>query len=227
MSQHLLLIEDEDKLRGQLLDLLEQRRYIVDACEDGAKGLLMGQKYNYDIAVIDLGLPKLPGIDVIKQLRSEGKDFPILILTARGDWKDKVDGLSVGADDYLVKPFHVEEFIARIEALVRRASGELKTIIEFGPIWLDTKSKQVEVEGVKILLTAYEFNLLQYLMKRPGDVISKTELTDHLYDQDFDRDSNVIEVFVGRLRKKIDPNNALKPIATVRGQGYRFTPSTS
>ncbi len=227
MSQHLLLIEDETKLRTQLVEILERKQFTVDACEDGASGLGMGQKYHYDIAVIDLGLPKIPGIEVIEKLRAEGKDFPILILTARGDWKDKVDGLAVGADDYLVKPFHVEEFLARIDALIRRASGRLKTTIDSGPLHLDTRSKQVEVGGEKIDLTAYEFNLLQYLMTRPGEVISKTELTDHLYEQDFDRDSNVIEVFIGRLRRKIDPDNSLKPIATVRGQGYRFTPIAS
>jgi two-component system, OmpR family, response regulator PhoP len=225
MTQHLLLLEDERKLREQLVELLEKNRFTVDACEDGKSGLYMGEKYHYDIAVIDLGLPKIPGIEVIEKLRAEGKDYPILILTARGDWKDKVDGLSVGADDYLVKPFHVQEFLARLEALTRRASGKLKTSIDFGNLHLDTRSKQVEVGGSKVELTAYEFNLLEYLMIRPGEVISKSELTEHLYDQDFDRDSNVIEVFVGRLRKKIDPDNLLKPIETVRGQGYRFTPA--
>ncbi|MBQ74522.1 MAG: DNA-binding response regulator [Gammaproteobacteria bacterium] len=224
MTQHLLLVEDEPKLREQLVELLEKNLFTVDACEDGQRGLHMGQKYHYDIAVIDLGLPKISGIEVIERLRAEGKDCPILILTARGDWKDKVDGLSVGADDYLVKPFHVQEFLARLEALIRRASGKLKTVIEHGPLRLDTKGKQVAVDGIKVDLTAYEFNLLQYLLMRPGEVISKSELTDHLYDQDFDRDSNVIEVFVGRLRKKIDPDNLLKPIETVRGQGYRFKP---
>ena len=224
MTQHLLLVEDEKKLREQLVELLEGDQFTVDACADGADGLFMGMKYNYDVAVIDLGLPKVSGMEVIEQLRAEGKDFPILILTARGDWKDKVDGLSSGADDYLVKPFHVQEFLARLEALIRRASGQLKTTLDFGPVHLDTRAKQVEVDGKKIDLTAFEFNLLQYLMLRPGEVVSKSELTEHLYDQDFDRDSNVIEVFVGRLRKKIDPSNALKPIETVRGQGYRFTP---
>ncbi len=224
MTQHLLLVEDELKLREQLVELLEKKLFTVDACEDGQSGLYMGQKYHYDIAVIDLGLPKISGIEFIERLRAEGKDYPILILTARGDWKDKVDGLSVGADDYLVKPFHVQEFLARLEALMRRASGKLKTSIDYGPLHLDTRGKQVEVNGTKVDLTAYEFNLLQYLMLRPGEVISKSELTEHLYDQDFDRDSNVIEVFVGRLRKKIDPGNLLKPIETVRGQGYRFTP---
>ena len=206
------------------MDQVEKKRSHVDECEDGQSGLYMGQKYHYDIAVIDLGLPKISGIEVIEKLRAEGKDYPILILTARGDWKDKVDGLSIGADDYLVKPFHVQEFLARLEALIRRASGKLKTSLDYGPLHLDTRGKQVEVDGAKVDLTAYEFNLLHYLMLRPGEVISKSELTEHLYDQDFDRDSNVIEVFVGRLRKKIDPDNSLKPIETVRGQGYRFTP---
>ena len=222
MTLHLLLVEDEPRLREQLVELLEKNLFTVDACEDGQQGLNMGQKYHYDIAVIDLGLPKIPGIEVIERLRAEGKDCPILILTARDDWKDRVDGLSVGADDYLVKPFHVQEFLARLEALIRRASGKLKTVVEFGPLRLDTKGKQVSVDGANVDLTAYEFNLLRYLMLRPDEVISKSELTDHLYDQDFDRDSNVIEVFVGRLRKKIDPDNLLKPLETVRGQGYRF-----
>ena len=146
-----------------------------------------------------------------------------MILTARGDWKDKVDGLSTGADDYLVKPFHVQELLARLEALIRRASGKFKPALEFGPIHMDTRGKRVKVEDLAVDLTAFEFNLLEYLMLRPGEVVSKTELTEHLYDQDFDRDSNVIEVFVGRLRKKLDPQNSLKPIETVRGQGYRFT----
>ena len=223
MTQHLLLVEDELKLREQLVELLERNHFTVDTCEDGADGLFMGLKYNYDVAVIDLGLPKMNGMEVIEKLRADGKDYPILILTARGDWKDKVDGLSSGADDYLVKPFHVQELLARLEALIRRASGKLKTTIDFGPLHLDTRARQMEVEGKKIDLTAFEFNLLQYLMLRPGEVVSKTELTEHLYDQDFERDSNVIEVFIGRLRKKIDPSNELRPIETVRGQGYRFT----
>ncbi len=225
MSRHLLLVEDEMKLRNQLQELLERNLFSVDACEDGSAGMHFGLKYHYDIAVIDLGLPRVSGIEIIERMRAEGKDCPILILTARGDWKDKVDGLSAGADDYLVKPFHVQEFLARINALIRRASGKLKSVLEFGPLQLDTRAKQVKVDDASVDLTAYEFNLLQYLMMRPGEVVSKTELTEHLYDQDFDRDSNVIEVFVGRLRKKIDPENSLKPIATVRGQGYRFTPA--
>lgn len=221
--KRLLLIEDEDELRAQLVDILERHGYEVQACADGLEGLYVAQKFDFDVAVIDLGLPRVSGMEIIEKLRGEGRDYPVLILTARGDWKDKVDGLSIGADDYLVKPFHVQEMLARLDALNRRATGQLRPAIELGPIRMDTRGKRVEVGGERIDLTAYEFNLLQYLMQRPGEVVSKTELTDHLYEQDYDRDSNVIEVFVGRLRKKLDPDNALKPIETVRGQGYRFT----
>ena len=221
-SGHILLVEDETTLREQLVELLERNAYRVDVCEDGAQALFMGRKYHYDVAVIDLGLPRIPGTEVIETLRAEGKDYPILILTARSDWQDKVNGLALGADDYLVKPFHVQELLARLQALTRRASGKLKTILEAGPIKLDSRAKLVELAGESVSLTAFEYNLLHYLMLRPGEVVSKLELTEHLYDQDFDRDSNVIEVFVGRLRRKIDPNNSLQLIETIRGQGYRF-----
>ena len=170
---------------------------------------------------------KVSGMEIIEKIRGDGKDFPILVLTARGDWSDKVDALGIGADDYLVKPFHVQEFLARLDALVRRASGQFKPSLSIGPINLDMRGKRVAVDGEAIELTAYEFNLLEYLMQRPGEVVSKTELTEYLYEQDFDRDSNVIEVFVGRLRKKLDPENSLKPISTVRGQGYRLALSTT
>jgi two-component system response regulator PhoP len=222
MVTRVLLVEDESQLRGQLDELLTQHNYEVDSAADGLEGLFLGQKYTHDIGVIDLGLPKISGIELIRQLRAEGKEFPILILTARGDWQDKVEGLKVGADDYLVKPFHVQELLARLNALIRRASGQLKTLLEFGPINLDTRTKLVQVNDTRIDLTAFEFRLLEYLMLHQGEVVSKSELTDHLYDQDFDRDSNVIEVFVGRLRRKLDPENQLKPIETMRGQGYRF-----
>lgn len=223
MGRHLLLVEDEDKLREQLVEVMERHDYTVDASADGLEGLFIAKKYHYDVAVVDLGLPRMSGMELIEKLREDGQDYPVLILTARGDWQDKVDGLAAGADDYLVKPFHLQEFLARLEALMRRASGQFKPELAFGPLKLDSKGKRVEVDDQKIDLTAYEFNLLEYLMLHPGDVVSKSDLTDHLYDQDFDRDSNVIEVFVGRLRKKIDPKNQLKPIETVRGQGYRFT----
>ncbi len=227
MTRKLLLIEDDDKLRKQLVELLESHRYEVDIAADGMEGLYIAQKFSYDIAVIDLGLPKVSGMEIIEKIRDDGKDFPILVLTARGDWSDKVDALAIGADDYLVKPFHVQEFLARLDALVRRASGQFKPSLSIGPINLDMRGKRVAVDGEAIELTAYEFNLLEYLMQRPGEVVSKTELTEYLYEQDFDRDSNVIEVFVGRLRKKLDPENSLKPISTVRGQGYRLALSTS
>ncbi len=222
MVTRVLLVEDENQLRGQLDDLLIQHDYEVDSAADGLEGLFIGQKYTYDIGVIDLGLPKMSGIELIKHLRADGKEFPILILTARGDWQDKVEGLRVGADDYLVKPFHVQELLARLNALIRRASGQLKTVLEIGAISLDSRAKLVRVKERQIELTAFEFRLLEYLMLHQGEVVSKMELTDHLYDQDFDRDSNVIEVFIGRLRRKLDPENQLKPIETMRGQGYRF-----
>ncbi|MCH2567546.1 MAG: response regulator transcription factor [Pseudomonadales bacterium] len=219
----LLLVEDEAQLREQLMEILERHQYQVDYCVDGAEAMGFSDRNDYDVAVIDLGLPRVPGMDVIRHIRDTGHDYPVLILTARGDWQDKVDGLGAGADDYLVKPFHVQEFLARLEALQRRAGGKLKPTIEAGPIVLDTRAKTVSVNLNTISLTAYEYKLMEYLMQHPGQVVSKSELTDHLYDQDFDRDSNVIEVFVGRLRRKLDPENALKPIATVRGQGYRFS----
>ncbi len=222
MTKRILLAEDEDILREQLLEILTRHRYAVDAAVDGAQALSYGERDFYDLAIIDLGLPKMNGMEVISRLRDEGKDYPVLILTARADWQDKVEGLAAGADDYLVKPFHVQELLARIEALIRRASGAVTRDMTIGPVSLDTRAKSVRVDGNLIDLTAFEFNLLEYLMLHPGHVISKSELTEHLYHQDFDRDSNVIEVFVGRLRRKLDPENQLKPIETVRGQGYRF-----
>ncbi len=219
----LLLVEDEVQLREQLMEILDRHQYQVDYCVDGAEAISFSDRHDYDIAVVDLGLPRVPGMDVIRHIRDTSHDYPVLILTARADWQDKVDGLGAGADDYLVKPFHVQEFLARLEALQRRAGGKLKPTLEAGPIVLDTRAKQVSVHGEGISLTASEYNLMEYLMQRSGQVVSKSELTDHLYDQDFDRDSNVIEVFVGRLRRKLDPDNVLKPIATVRGQGYRFS----
>ena len=215
-----LIVEDEAPLQEQLGTYLKQQGYAVDQAADGEEGLYYGREYDYDAAVIDLGLPKLDGIALIEALRGEEIRFPILILTARGHWQDKVQGLEAGADDYLTKPFHMEELSARLNALVRRAAGYASPVLEQGPLALDTAKKEVRLEDRPIELTAYEYRVLEYLMLNPSRVVSKSELTDHLYDQDFDRDSNVIEVFVGRLRKKLDPVN---PIRTVRGQGYRFT----
>lgn len=219
----LLIVEDEPQLRQQLSEFLVDNDYAVDTAENGEIGLYQGREHPYDVAVIDLGLPKLSGIELIKNLRREEKTFPILILTARGSWQDKVEGLEAGADDYLVKPFHNQELLARLNALLRRSAGQASSQWDFGPLQIDTAAKRVQLEGQVLELTSYEYNTLEYLIRHPGKVISKTELTEHLYDQDFDRDSNVIEVFIGRLRKKLDPQGSLKPIATVRGQGYRFT----
>lgn len=218
-----LVIEDEESLRQQLSTRLKEEGYAVDEAIDGEEGVYLGAEYSFDLAVIDLGLPKLSGIDVIRNLRARGKSFPILILTARGRWQDKVEGLEAGADDYLVKPFHIEELLARLNALMRRSAGLAQPKLQCGPICLDTSSRQVSIDGKQIELTAYEYKVLEYLMMHTGKMISKSELTEHLYDQDFDRDSNVIEVFVGRLRRKLDPGNKLRPIETLRGQGYRFT----
>jgi two-component system response regulator PhoP len=174
------------------------------------------------IAVIDLGLPKLSGLDVIRSLRKAGKTFPILVLTARDRWQDKVEGLQAGADDYVAKPYHFEEVLARMQALLRRAGGWASPILECGPIHLDTRAQVVTLGGAPIELTTFEYRILEHMMLRAGDVISKTELTERLYDQDFERDSNVIEVFIGRLRRKLDPDETLHPIETLRGRGYRF-----
>ncbi len=218
----LLIVEDEQVLCQQLQDYVKSLGMTCDTAADGAEGLFLGSEYPYDLAIIDLGLPKLDGVSLIKKLREKNIAYPILILTARGNWQDKVEGLEAGADDYLVKPFHNEELRARINALLRRSTGHASPVFEFGAITLDTTAKTVSLNGSVLELTSYEYNTFEYLAHHSGKVVSKTELTEHLYDQDFDRDSNVIEVFVGRLRKKLDPNGDLKPIATVRGQGYRF-----
>jgi two-component system response regulator PhoP len=217
-----LVIEDELRLREQLAARLQLEGYVVDAARDGEEGLYFGREYPVDVGVIDLGLPKLSGIDVIRCLRAEGKSFPILILTARDRWQDKVEGLDAGGDDYLVKPFQMEELLARLKALLRRSAGWSQSGLTFGPVYIDTGTQQVKLHNQAIELTAYEYRVLEYLVLRPGQVVSKTELTEHIYDQDFDRDSNVIEVFVGRLRRKLDPDNRLNVIETLRGRGYRF-----
>lgn len=217
-----LVVEDEPSLRDQLVDRLREEGYAVDAATDGEEGLYFGQEYPIDVAIVDLGLPKLSGIDVIRRLRAAERKFPILILTARARWQEKVQGLEAGADDYVVKPFHMEEVLARLRALIRRAAGVADSVIRCGDVALDTSAQEVTVEERRLDLTAFEYRLLQYLMLNSGKVISKSELTEHIYDEDADRDSNVIEVFVGRLRRKLDPSNSLKPIETLRGRGYRF-----
>jgi len=218
----ILVIEDDSDLRRQLVTALSDSGYTVEEAEDGEEGLYLGAEFPYDLAIIDLGLPKLSGVEVIRKLRQADINFPIIILTARGDWQDKVEGLEAGADDYLVKPFHMEELMARLNALLRRAAGHAKPMLEFGPITLDSSGRNVFLNQQPVKLTSYEYRTLEYLMLNAGKVISKTELTEHLYHQDFDRDSNVLEVFIRRLRQKLDPDQDLQPIATVRGLGYRF-----
>ena len=218
----LLIVEDEILLAAQVDKFLRENDFVVDMASDGEEGLYYAREYDYDAAVIDLGLPKLTGIELIRTLRRERNTVPVLILTARSDWRDKVGGLEAGADDYLTKPFHMEELLARLKVLIRRAAGFASSVIEHGALRLDTSSKEVRIDGTLVELTAFEYRLLEFLALNPSRVVSKAELTEHLYEQDFDRDSNVIEVFVGRLRRKLDPAGSLKPIRTVRGQGYRL-----
>ena len=217
-----LLVEDEAELREPLAERLAQEGYTVDAAADGRDGLFLGREYAIDVGIVDIGLPLLSGIEVIRALRQADKHFPILILTARGNWQDKVEGLEAGADDYLVKPFHVEELLARLNALLRRSAGWSQPVLTCGPVELDTRGQSVKLNHRPVDLTAYEYKVLEYMMLHAGEVVSKTELTEHIYDQDWDRDSNVIEVFVRRLRKKLDPDETYKPIETLRGRGYRF-----
>ena len=217
-----LLVEDEAPLRLELKQQLSRRGYTADVAADREEGLCYVQEYPLDLAVVDIGLPKLSGIEVIRRSRDQGLSLPILVLTARGNWQDKVQGLEAGADDYLVKPFHLEELLARLNALLRRTAGLSRPEIEWGPLVLNTATQSVHLRGNALELTAYEYRVLEYLMLHRGEVVSKTELTDHIYEQDYDRDSNVLEVFVGRLRRKLDPDGSLQPIETLRGRGYRF-----
>ncbi len=218
----LLVVEDDADLRRQLVSALESNGYTVEETADGQEALYLGSEFSYDLAIVDLGLPSLSGVDLIKQWRAAERNFPILILTARSDWQDKVEGLEAGADDFLVKPFHMEELMARLNALLRRAAGHAKPVLSFGVLSLDTVGRVVSTNGRPIKLTSYEYRTLEYLMLNAGKTVSKSELTEHLYHQDFDRDSNVLEVFIRRLRQKLDPEQNIQPITTVRGLGYRF-----
>jgi two-component system response regulator PhoP len=218
----LLVIEDDAVLRDSLCKQLTDAGFGVEQAGDGREGLYFAMEYPIDMAIVDLGLPEMSGLEVIREVRAKGKAYPILILTARDRWQDKVDGLDAGADDYVVKPFHFEEVSARVNALLRRSGGWATSVLHAGPVTLDTSRQELKVGGEEIDLTSYEYRIIEHLMMRAGEVISKTELTDRLYDQDFERDSNVIEVFIGRLRKKMDPDNSIKPIETLRGRGYRF-----
>jgi two-component system response regulator PhoP len=218
----LLLVEDDPNLSRSLAAQLEQAGYSVEKSTDGREGLYYAREYPVDLAIVDLGLPSMSGVELIKQLRADGKDYPILVLTARDRWQDKVEALKLGADDYVVKPFNVEELLARVDALLRRAGGWAQSELVCGPITLDTRSQEVKVNGAKLELTSFEYKLLEYLMLHAGEVLSKTQITEALYSEDFERDSNVIEVFIGRLRRKLDPENSYKPIETLRGRGYRL-----
>jgi len=219
----ILVIEDEIKLQNQIHQQLEAAGYMVDTCGDGEEGLFFATEYPLDAAIIDIGLPGKSGLEIIKALRERGSLLPILILTARSSWQDKVQGLEMGADDYLTKPFQMEELQARVKALLRRATGIPQTLLKCGPITMDVSSQSVTVNGEVIELTSFEYRLLEELIRHHGEILSKQILTDYLYPHDEDRDSNVLEVMVGRLRRKLDPNGALNPIETMRGRGYRFT----
>ena len=218
----LLLVEDDPTLSRSLAAQLTQAGYSVELSTDGREGLYYAREYPVDLAIVDLGLPSMSGVELIKQLRADGKDYPILVLTARDRWQDKVEALKLGADDYVVKPFNVEELLARVDALLRRAGGWAQSELVCGPITLDTRTQEVKVNGTKLELTSFEYKLLEYLMLHAGEVLSKTKITEELYNEDFERDSNVIEVFIGRLRRKLDPDNSMKPIETLRGRGYRL-----
>lgn len=218
----LLLVEDDPDLARQVADALKGAGYVVDVAHDGEEGHFLGDTEPYDAVVLDLGLPVMDGLTVLERWREAGRDMPVLILTARGQWSEKVAGFDAGADDYVSKPFHVEELLARVRALLRRATGHASSELLCGPLRIDTKSARATVDGDPIKLTALEYRLLAYLAHHQGRVVSRTELVEHLYDQNFDRDSNTIEVFVGRLRKKLGINL----IQTVRGLGYRLEPPT-
>ncbi|HEX4871991.1 MAG TPA: response regulator transcription factor [Nevskiaceae bacterium] len=217
-----LVIEDDPHLRAQVAQHLADEGYTVDLAADGENGLYMALEYPVDFAVVDLGLPGPGGIEIIRKARKAGRAYPILILTARDGWQSKVEGLEAGADDYLVKPFHREELLARARALVRRAGGWAQPELRCGPIVVDSSAKTVQVDDRPVELTAYEFKVLEYLILHAGEVVSKSTLAEHLYAEDEERDSNVIEVFIRRLRSKLDPGATLNPITTLRGAGYRW-----
>lgn len=214
----ILVIEDDRELNRQFVEALNDAGYVVDRAFDGEEGLFLGNNEPYDAVILDIGLPQMDGISVVEQWRRNGRTMPVLIVTARDRWSDKVAGIDAGADDYVAKPFHMEEVLARLRALIRRAAGHASSELVCGPVILDTKTSRVVVRGQSIKLTSLEYGLLSYLMHHQDEIISRIELTEHLYDQDFDRDSNTIEVFIGRLRKKL----GVDIIETIRGMGYRL-----
>lgn len=215
----ILIVEDEPTLRDQLVQAVAAAGHTVESASDGAQAHYLGEVEDFDAVVLDLGLPVLDGLSVLRRWRAAGRNMPVLILTARGAWHEKVTGMDAGADDYLAKPFHMEELLARLRALLRRQGEHASALWQCGPIWLDTRQARVLVDGQPLALTSHEFKLLSLLMQRKGQVLSRTELSEHLYPHDSDRDSNTIEVFIGRLRKKLPPGC----IETVRGLGYRLS----
>lgn len=219
----ILIIEDELDLLADIKQRLEEEAYTVDTSSDGNDGYYIATEYPLDAAIIDIGLPGMSGIDIIKKLRADQSTLPILILTARSRWQEKVEGLEAGGDDYLVKPFQMEELLARLKALLRRASGTPGSELSCGCITLKPDTQQVLKDNEMIEVTAYEYKMLEYLMRHSSEAVSKSRLSDYLYPHDDDRDSNVIEVLIGRLRKKLDPDGSLRPVETLRNRGYRFT----
>jgi len=221
-KMRILVVEDDKDLNGQLVAALKEAGYAVDSAFDGEEGHFLGDTEPYDAVILDIGLPQMDGLSVLERWRRDGRTVPVLLLTARDRWSDKVQGIDAGADDYVAKPFHVEEVLARIRALVRRAAGHASNELVCGPLRLDVRASRVTVDGNPVKLTAHEYKVLEYLLHHTGKVVSRTELTEHLYDQDFDRDSNTIEVFVGRLRKKL----GIDLIETISGLGYRIDSSS-
>jgi two-component system response regulator PhoP len=220
----ILIVEDEKLIRENLISTFQSQGFAVESAENGEDGLFLAEEYPIDLAVVDIGLPGMSGLELISKLREKSNQMPVIVLTARDSWQDKVEGLSTGADDYMAKPFQFEELLARCNALLRRTAGFASPVIKMANIELDTMAQSVRRDNKSIELTAYEYKVLEYLFLNPKKVVSKTELTEHIYEQDFDRDSNVLEVFVGRLRKKIDPDQSVKLVQTLRGQGYRLNP---
>jgi len=219
----LLLIEDDAALRQNLVRQLEAEGYRVDQAGDGAEGLFLAEEYPFDLAIVDLGLPKVNGLTIVQRLRAAGRELPMLILTARASWQDKVAGLEAGADDYMVKPFDYPELAARVKALLRRSLKATGEVLTFGPLAIEFSAQKVRLNGEPLELTAFEYRLLEYLVRERARIVTKQELSDYLYPHGEDRDSNVLEVLIGRLRRKLDPDGRLSPIETVRGRGYRFT----
>ncbi len=217
-----LIVEDEELLRNQICERFKEDGFAIDSASDGEEGLYLAREMPVDVAVIDLGLPGIDGMEIIRKVREEGHLYPILILTARDRWQDRVEGLEAGADDYLGKPFHLEELLARVRALLRRVGGWAHPLLEFDGMRIETREQKVTVNDEAITLTAYEYKVLEYLAIKSGEVISKPALLDHLYEENTERDTNVLEVFVRRLRRKLDPESTLNPIETLRGRGYRF-----